>query len=109
MIGRWFLPMDGTNRGDPMTRARSEEARPTNPLAAAGERSARVNRTSDGDPIGASIFLTAQDLEALGVNAVRLDEFTYLIQEGELQLVGRIRGDTDHVVGPEEPVPSASE
>ena len=49
-------------------------------------RSARVNRRSDGEPIGASIFLTAEQLEQLGLRTVHIETLKYRVCDGELYL-----------------------
>ena len=71
-----------------MTTARSTYDHTVHQASSEFGRSARVNRTPDGDPIGASIFLTAQQLDDLGFHPVQLEALVYAVQNGELRLAG---------------------
>ena len=59
-------------------------------------RSARVNRSGDGEPIGASIFLTADQLEQLGIESLDQEVLQYRVHNGELHLVGTTEVDSQH-------------
>ena len=80
------------------TTSNHEEPQPSDRLRLRG-RSARVNRRSDGEPIGASIFLTAEQLEELGLQTVRIEMLNYRVKDGELCVVearesGNVRGNS---------------
>ena len=49
-------------------------------------REARVARDGDGDPIGAAVFLTADELADLGVDPVRADAVNVSVEDGEVRL-----------------------
>lgn len=47
-------------------------------------RNARVSRTGDGSPIGAAVFFTADELEALGIDPDSTDTVAMQIHNGEV-------------------------
>jgi len=55
-----------------------------------GEREARMSRDSGGDPLGVMIYLTAEELQELGVDPRNADKVTYATENGTL----RVGGDT---------------
>ena len=50
-------------------------------------REARVSRDGDGDPIGAAVFLTADELRALGIDPTTADAVTVSVENGEVRLL----------------------
>lgn len=67
----------------------------TEPLATQA-RQARVNRDCDGEPLGISVAVSADELRALGVPVDRLDSVEYAVRDGELRLSepSEVNGDT---------------
>lgn len=67
----------------------------TEPLATQA-RQARVNRDGDGEPLGISVAVSADELRALGVPVDRLDSVEYAVRDGELRLSepSEVNGDT---------------
>lgn len=53
-----------------------------------GGRTAKINRNADGEAVGLAIFLGADELEHLGVDALSSREVRYQICDGEL-VIGR--------------------
>jgi len=51
-----------------------------------GLREARVSNDGDGKPIGAAVFLTAEDLAVLGVDPARSDRVTISVESGRLRV-----------------------
>ena len=49
-------------------------------------RTARLARNGDGDPIGAAVFLTADELADLGVEPERTDAVNVSVEDGEVRL-----------------------
>ena len=49
-------------------------------------RTARLARNGDGDPIGAAVFLTADELTDLGVEPERTDAVNVSVEDGEVRL-----------------------
>jgi hypothetical protein len=49
-------------------------------------RTARLARETDGDPLGAAVFLTDDDLRKLGVDLVDADRVAYVVADGDLAL-----------------------
>jgi hypothetical protein len=49
-------------------------------------REARISRDGNGDPIGAAVFLTADDIAALGVDPHTADAVTVSVADGEVRL-----------------------
>ena len=75
------------NYSDSMTGDRTtSKGRRLNERSSNPGRSARVNRSSDGEPIGASIFLTADDLAELGIHPIRSEVVDYRVRDGELRI-----------------------
>jgi len=56
---------------------------------------ATVNRNTDGDPLGSSLFLSVEDLVALGIDPDRTREVTYWIEDGELRVAAVASGGSD--------------
>ena len=50
-------------------------------------RTARLARDEDGDPIGAAVFLTADELAELGVETSTTDAVGITIEDGEVRLL----------------------
>jgi len=49
-------------------------------------RTARLARDGDGDPIGAAVFLTADELAELGVDTSTTDAVDITVEDGEVSL-----------------------
>ena len=49
-------------------------------------RQATVNRTGDGQPLGAAVWLNADELTALGVDVDAADAVAYRVEDGDLQI-----------------------
>ena len=49
-------------------------------------RQAMVNRTGDGQPLGAAVWLNADELAALGVDVDAADAVAYRVEDGDLQV-----------------------
>lgn len=49
-------------------------------------RTARLARDGDGDPIGAAVFLTADELADLGVDTDTTDTVNVAVEDGEVCL-----------------------
>ena len=49
-------------------------------------RTARLARNGDGDPIGAAVFLTADELADLGVEPERTDAVNVSVEDGKVRL-----------------------
>lgn len=58
-------------------------------------RTATVNHAPDGEPLGAAVFLDAEELAQLGVDPDAVGVVTYWVEDGEL-CVGRpqVAGET---------------
>lgn len=52
-------------------------------------RRATIATESEGQPLGACIFLTASDLALLGIDSGEVEHFEYTVEEGRLQLTER--------------------
>ena len=52
-------------------------------------RTATLNRTTSGKPLGIAIFLTADDLKRMGLDLLTSSEIDYLPTEHGLQLAER--------------------
>lgn len=52
-----------------------------------GERSARINR-ANGNPLGASLFLSDDELRELGIDPDGAQQVRYQVEDGELVLNG---------------------
>ena len=50
-------------------------------------REARVSRDPEGDPIGAAVFFTADDLRELGIDPTTADAVTVSVADGEVRLL----------------------
>lgn len=50
------------------------------------DRVAKLNRTSGGEVLGASVFLDRDELSALGVDIDGADGLTYAVRDGEFVL-----------------------
>ena len=50
-----------------------------------GSREARVNRTSDGQPLGLALFISARELRSLGIDPEDVDRIAYSVEDGKLQ------------------------
>lgn len=50
-------------------------------------REARLTRDGEGDPIGAAVWLNAEELAALGVDIATADSVTYRVSGGGLHIV----------------------
>jgi hypothetical protein len=48
-------------------------------------REVRVSRGPEGDPIGAAVFLTADELRSLGVEPARTDAVNVSVEDGEVR------------------------
>lgn len=59
---------------------------------ASQERTARVNRGGDGEPIGAAVFLSADDLADLGIDPHSVDRVGFGIENGRLRLKEPLEG-----------------
>ena len=51
-----------------------------------GSRRARVNRASDGHPLGLALFITARELRDLGIDPEDVDRVAYSVEDGEIRL-----------------------
>ena len=51
-----------------------------------GSREVRVNRASDGQPLGLALFITARELRSLGVDPENDDRVAYAVEDGEIRL-----------------------
>ncbi|WP_299237212.1 hypothetical protein [Natronomonas sp.] len=60
-----------------------------------GTREARVSHDGDGDPIGAAVFLTPEDLAALGVDTEAVNRVQYTVINGRLHLGSMTGGEVD--------------
>lgn len=49
-------------------------------------RTARLARDGDGDPIGAAVFLTAEELADLGVDTDTTDTVNVAVEDSEVRL-----------------------
>lgn len=49
-------------------------------------REARVSRDPEGDPIGAALFFTADELRSLGVEPETTDAVNVSVEDGEVRL-----------------------
>jgi len=49
-------------------------------------RQATVNRTGDGQPLGAAVWLNADELAALGVDVDAADAVSYRVEDGDLHV-----------------------
>lgn len=49
-------------------------------------RTARLSRDGNGDPIGAAVFLTAQELSDLGIDTEITDTVNVTVEDGEVRL-----------------------
>lgn len=47
---------------------------------------ARVQRGPEGDPLGAALFVTAEELTMLGVNLDRRNGVTHYVERGQLRV-----------------------
>jgi len=58
-------------------------------------RRANVSHTADGQPIGAAVWLNANELADLGVNVDAADAVAYRVNDGDLQVddLRRVGGD----------------
>jgi hypothetical protein len=56
-------------------------------------RRARISRDSTDAPLGAAVFLTAADLERLGVDPDAAERVAYTVQDGELRLAPHSTGE----------------
>jgi len=56
----------------------------TNPADAT--REARLNRDGNGDPVGAAVWLNADELAALGVDVDAADAVAYRVDDGDLHV-----------------------
>lgn len=59
-------------------------------------RTARLNRKTDGDPLGAAVFLTEDDLQQLGVDLVDADRVAYTVADGDLTLSAEVSTNTEN-------------
>lgn len=50
-------------------------------------REACVSRGPEGDPIGAAVFLTADDLREIGIDPTTADAVTVSVEDGEVRLL----------------------
>lgn len=50
------------------------------------EATATLNRDSDGGPLGAMVYLTEEDLRALGVDVDTVDQVSYQVEGGRLDI-----------------------
>ena len=57
------------------------------------DRQARISRDSTDAPLGAAVFLTAADLERLGVDPSAAERVAYAVQDGELQVAACSAGE----------------
>lgn len=49
-------------------------------------RQATVNRAGDGQPLGAAVWLNADELAALGVDVDAADAVAYRVEDGDLHV-----------------------
>ena len=49
-------------------------------------RRARVNRASDGQPLGLALFITARELRSLGIDPEDANQVAYAVEGGEIRL-----------------------
>lgn len=49
-------------------------------------REAEITTGSDGEPLGACVYLTPTDLEALGIDLSTTGRFRYAVDDGQLSL-----------------------
>jgi len=49
-------------------------------------REARVNRASDGQPLGLALFITAHELRSLGINPENTDRVAYTVEDSKIRL-----------------------
>jgi len=49
---------------------------------------ARVNRDGNGDPLGAAMFLSGEELQDLGIDPNETDRVAYAVRDGRLRVVG---------------------
>jgi len=54
-------------------------------------REARLNRDGNGDPIGAAVWLNADELADLGVDVDTADAVAYRVEDGDLH-IGTVGG-----------------
>lgn len=54
--------------------------------APSNSRTARLARDSDGDPIGAAVFFTAEELADIGVDTDNTDTVRIVIEDGSIRL-----------------------
>ena len=51
------------------------------------ERTAKLNRRSDGTPVGIALFLTASELASMGVDPEESEEVGIIIADDSIKLV----------------------
>jgi len=56
------------------------------PPSSDGPRRAKMNRRPDGSALGAAVFLTGDDLEALGIDPDATDAVEVRVTDGDLEL-----------------------
>lgn len=65
----------------------TERRTDTQPNSTSGYE-ARVNRDGDGNPLGAAMFLSGEELRELGIDPTDTDHIAYSITDGQLRVVG---------------------
>lgn len=56
------------------------------PMCDPDSREARVTMDGNGDPIGAAVFLTADELADIGINPERTDAVIVFVEDGEVRI-----------------------
>lgn len=51
-----------------------------------GDRTAKLSRDSDGEALGAAVFLTGEDLADLGVDVDTTERVLFQVEDGELHV-----------------------
>lgn len=59
------------------------------------KREAQVNHDASGQPLGAAVFLAAEDIDALGIDLDGTDSVAYWIESGEVRLASSARTVSD--------------
>lgn len=49
-------------------------------------REAEITTGSDGEPLGACIYLTQAELAGLGIDSTKTDRLSYVVEDGQLKV-----------------------
>jgi hypothetical protein len=64
------------------------DERTDTPTNSTDRHEARVNRDGNGDPLGAAMFLSGEELQDLGIDPNETDRVAYAVRDGRLRVVG---------------------